>query len=392
MRQLLPFFAISLLAIYALFAWAHDGELDALGCHEDPVTTSYHCHKGQLEGREFVNRGEAEDALRASAEQKADDKADEQALSSVGNEGLKVLSWNLSKVGTERFEYDRVANILSEGDVVALQGVEFSKTGETSLTVITGLMSRKLNEKICKAWFKSDGGERAQHAFLWKENRVGYVEKSGEIRETCSEAPQVIHIPGKKINPSGAFYATFFHKAKKRMFVLASVHLQKPKKPAKEIPAFFKGINNLQWPTLLAGSFGISAKDKSFQDVKKMDFKPAFGSAKKGASDNFWAKNIAIVRSESIDLYERYPELSKAEVDKTVAGSFPLAAEVSFDLDEDQLKTEIVKKPARDKSSVGAPVPTPVKEDIEEEVPAPKPMKLEETVEDIESEEGQISH
>jgi hypothetical protein len=392
MRQLLPFFSISLLAIYALFAWAHEGELDALGCHEDPVTTSYHCHKGQLEGREFVNRGEAEDALKASAEQKADDKADEQALTDVGGEGLRVLSWNLSKVGTEKFEYDRVANILSEGDVVVLQGVEFTKTGETSLTVITGLMSRKLNEKICKAWFKSDGGERAQHAFLWKDSRVGYVEKNGEIRESCSEAPQVIHVDGKKINPLGAYYATFYHKSKKRMFVLASVHMPKSKKPAKEIPAFFKKIAGFQWPTLLAGSFGTGSRDKAFQDVKKLEFKPALGAIRKGATDNFWAKNLAIVRSESIDLYERYPELSKAEVDKTVAGSFPLAAEISFNLDEDQLKTEVIKKPLRDKSSIAPPVKAPVKEDVEEEIPEAKPMQLQDTSEDIESEESQTGN
>lgn len=394
MRQLLPFFLIALLSVYALLAWAHEGELDELGCHEDAITTSYHCHKGQLEGREFVNRGEAEDALKTTAEQKADDKADEQALTNVGGDGLRVISWNVSKVGTERFEYDRVANILSEGDIVALQGVEFSKSGETSLTVISGLISRKLNEKICKAWFKSEGGERGQHAFLWKEARVGFVEKSGEIRETCSEAPQVIHVSGKKVDPASPYFATFFHKGKKRMFVLASVHLaSKPKKPAKEIPAVFKKLTQFHWPTILAGSFGVSAKDKGFQDVKKMEFKSAIGATKKGSQDNFWAKDFAIVRSEAIDLYERYPELSKAEVDKTIAGSFPLSAEISFNLEDEQLKTEMIKKPARDKSSVGpASIAPPLKEDVEEDVPAPTPMQLQDTSEDIEAEEHQTSN
>ncbi len=386
MRQLLPFILTSLLAVYALLAWAHDGELDDLGCHEDPITSGYHCHKGALEGREFVSRAEAGDALQATAEQKLEDKADEHALASTGDDGLKVISWNVSKVGTERFEYDRVANILAEGDIVALQGVEFSKSGETSLTVISELVSRRLNEKICKAWFKSESGERGQHAFLWKETRVGFVEKSGEIRETCTSAPQVIRTEGKKIDPSAPYFATFFHKTKKRMFVLASVHLPaKPKKPAKEIPAIFKRLSAQPWPTILAGTFQVGAKDKAFQHVRKLDFKSAVGAAaKKGASDNFWIRNLAIVRSEAINLYERFPELSKNDVDKTVAGAFPLSAEISFSLEEaEAMKTELIKKPARDKSSIAPPKAEPVDDDL----PSPStPAVMDVPGEDLEAE------
>jgi hypothetical protein len=355
MRRLLPFILISMLSLYALLAWAHEAPLDDLGCHVDPITESYHCHKGQLEGREFVSRLEAEDALAATAEQKAEDKADEQSLSAGSSESsvLKVLSWNVNKVGTERFEYDRIANILSEADIIALQEVEFTKSGETSLTVISGLVARKLNEKICKAWFKTAGGDRARHAFLWRETRVGFVEKGGEIRETCTEAPQVIPLDGKKADPALPYFATFFHKSQKRMFVMASVHWdKKPKKPAKEIPAVFKKLEGLPWPTVLAGNLKVSLKDKAFHDVKKLNYKPAFGPVRKNLAENVWTKNLWIVRSEAIDLYERYPELEKKEVDKTVAGSFPVAAELSFEETADALKTEMVKKPSRDKSSV----------------------------------------
>lgn len=385
MRRLLPFFLISMLSVYALLAWAHDAEVDDLGCHDDPVTGGYHCHKGPLEGRDFVSRGEAEDALTSSAEQKADDKADEQSLNATAasSSGLKVISWNISKVGTERFENDRVANILSEGDIVALQEVEFSKTGETSLLVIAGLMTRRLNEKICKAWFKSSSGERGRHAFLWKESRIGYVEKTGEIREVCPEAPQVIAVDSKKIDASAVFHATFFHKQQKRMFVLASVHLPaKPKKTAKEIPALFKKLESQAWPTILTGNLKTSGKDKAFKDVLKMNFALAYGASLKSAPDVLWTKNLGVVRSEAIDLYERYPELSSEEVDKTVAGSFPLSAELTFSLEEaEPLKTELIKKPAgRNKSSV--------EEKFERETtPEPAPTQSMQNVhDDLESE------
>lgn len=375
MRRLLPFFLISLLSIYALLAWAHDAEVDDLGCHDEYITGTYHCHKGQLQGRDFITRDEAEDALTSSAEQKAGDKV------AAANNGLKVISWNVNKVGTQRFEYDRLASILSEGDIVALQEVEFSKTGETSLLIIAGLMSRRVNEKICKAWFKSSSGARGRHAFLWKESRVGYVEKTGEIREVCPEGPQVIFTDSKNIDVGSVFHATFFHKQQKRMFELASVHLpSKPKKPAQDIPALFKKVVAQSWPIILTGDFKTSSKDKSFQEVRKLNFAQAFATPRANATDTLWTKNLGVLRSEVIDLSERYPELTPEEINKTIAGASPLSVEVTFSKEEaDSLKTQMIKKPAgRNKSSLD--------KKPEKETPSTPTQSMQNVHDDLESE------
>ena len=386
MRRLLPFFLISLLSIYALLAWAHDAEVDDLGCHDEYITGTYHCHKGQLQGREFITRDEAEDALASSAEQNAGDKTVDQSLSPAAatNSGLKVISWNVNKVGTERFDYDRLANILGEGDIVALQEVEFSKSGETALMIIAGLVSRRVNEKICKAWFKSSSGARGRHAFFWKESRVGYVEKAGEIRDVCPEAPQVIFTDSKNIDASSIFHATFFHKQQKRMFVLASVNLpSKPKKPAQEIPALFKKLNAQAWPIILAGNLKTSSKDKSFQDVRKLNFAQAFASSSGRPMDMVWTRNLGLVRSEAIDLYERYPELAPKEVDKTIAGAFPVFVELTFSKEEaETLKTQMIKKPAaRNKSSL--------EEEHKKVTPSAATQSMQDVHDDLESETQQ---
>ena len=44
-------------------AYAHGGGLDVNGCHHDRKRGGYHCHRGELAGKKFSSRGEAEELL-----------------------------------------------------------------------------------------------------------------------------------------------------------------------------------------------------------------------------------------------------------------------------------------------------------------------------------------
>ncbi len=64
---LLPL-VVSFLTVAAVeFAHEHGGGLDSLGCHNDRKRGEYHCHRGELAGRTFASKVEAEKALAAGA-------------------------------------------------------------------------------------------------------------------------------------------------------------------------------------------------------------------------------------------------------------------------------------------------------------------------------------
>ncbi len=342
MRSLLPLLAITALSLYALFAFAGEVAPDALGCVIDDITGNYRCETGPLAGREFISQQEAEATLKLEQEKKSKDKEDE-AFAATYSVPLKLISWNLSTVGTKRFEYDRIAGVLGEADFVILQDVEFTASGETSLTVIAEMMSRQLNQRICKAWFKNNSGGRGRHAFLWKDKVVSYVGKNGAVEDRCPDAPVVIRVDGKKIDPNEPLMATFFLKTRRQMFNAVSVQMdQKPRKT--ELLSIFTKLAKLPWPAVVAGSFKTGAGDKALQETAKPHFKPAITRSGSGTA-NIWVKNLNVIRAEAVDLEDRFRELSAKDVAAMVAKNPPLLSELSFSAQEaDALRTQVVKR------------------------------------------------
>lgn len=381
MRSLLPLFLITGLSVYALLAFAGDDVPDKLGCVIDDITGNYRCETGPLAGREFVSAEEAEATLKAEADQKAKDKEDE-AFAATYTVPLKLMSWNFSGIGTERFEYDRIAGVLSDADFIVMQEVEFSPTGETALTVISDILSRKLNQRVCKGWFKNNSGGRARHAFLWKDKVISYVEKNGSIEDRCPDAPVVIRVDAKKLDPNEPYIATFYLKTRRQMFNAVSIQLdKKPKKAAKDITAVFTKLSKLPWPAVVAGNFKVSSGDKAFKDSQKLNFKPVMARSG-GATSNVWTKNLSVVNARAVDLHERFSDLKEKEVDAMISNYPPVLAEISFSPEEaDALRMQIVKrnkaaakaarlekkKPANDAPAKPAQQFLPVHDNLEEE-------------------------
>lgn len=276
---------------------------------------------------------------------------------------IQILGWNFSTIGISRTEYDRLAQVLADADISILQEVEFFKgTGESSLTSISKLLSRHMNERICIGWFKSMTGDRARTAFIWRNERVSFVEKNGELQENCGDAPVVMRIEGKKLDPQQLYMATFYFKPKKQMFTLASVHWDaKPKKGAdKELNKIFAKLDDIPFPLVLAGDFKIKGSDKAFKDSNKFEFKTALPAV---TEHNLWFKRMSLVRSGVVDFKERFPELEDNERD-AIASRPPVGIEISFSKKEaDALKLELTKKnPIRGAASVKSARPAKLKQ------------------------------
>lgn len=323
-----------------------------------------------MAGREFISIEEAKATLKAEEEKRAKDREDEAFAASI-NVPLKLMSWNLSAVGKNRFEYDRIAAVLAEADFTVFQEVEFTATGETPLLVIADILSRKTGERICKGWFKTDSGSRGRHAFLWKDKTVSYVEKSGAVNQSCSEAPVVMRVDAKKIAAEDFLTATFFLKSRRQMFNAISIMLEKKPKKSKSINAVFLSAAKSPWPVLIAGDFKIGAKDKLFATAAKQGFKPAMAND----AANLWTRNLTVVQIQNVDLQERFPDAEK------IADHSPLFASISFSPEEaDVLRTQLIQKSDRAERAATRPLKSKTRERKKA-----KPLDL---TEDIESEAG----
>jgi hypothetical protein len=268
---------------------------------------------------------------------------------------VQVLSWDFSTIGVSRTEYDRLAQVLADADISILQEVEFNGTGESALTSIARLLSKQMDEHICKGWFKSTSGERSRTAFIWRDKTVSYVDR-GEVKENCNDNPVVIQIESKKLDPEQLFTATFYFKPKRQIFTLASIRWKKkPKKAEKEVNKIFSKLDDLVFPLILSGNFKMKGSDKAFKDANKLNFTTALP---KITQQNLWIKNMSVVRSGVVDFNERFPELDDQERD-AIAAHAPIGAEISFSPAEaDALKLQLSKKaPARGAASVKPPRP-----------------------------------
>ncbi|MBX3021403.1 MAG: hypothetical protein KF799_06955 [Bdellovibrionales bacterium] len=307
---------------------------------------------------------------------------------------LNIVSWKLKK-GSFKYDVDRVASVIATADITVLQDIEFNENGETSVNVMANILEKRLNEKVCRGWFKNSAGKRNRFGFIWRDNQIAHVDKNGELRESCTQRPIVMRTETKDYG-----VATFFLKPNRRMFVLNALDLQEVKNPDREMPRLFRPHSESEWPVVYAGDTKTSVKNPAFKDVRKWNFKAAMsgGSVKgtkktvKRSLDNFWFKNLSLIVAEPINLYEQFPELNPSEVEAALGDTVPLRAEFTFsDQEAEAVQTQLIlKKKAKGPASVTPPVvykgPTypgavsekqlsSLKEDIESEAQSSEPDK-----------------
>ena len=49
---------LAVVGLAPALVWAHGGGLDKYGCHHDKKAGSYHCHRGEFQGKSFKSQEE----------------------------------------------------------------------------------------------------------------------------------------------------------------------------------------------------------------------------------------------------------------------------------------------------------------------------------------------
>ncbi len=74
-RRLLPLLCVATVCMaVAVPAQAHRAKLDEMGCHKDRASSYYHCHEGELAGRQFAQKTGAKRALKKLHKMQADEQ------------------------------------------------------------------------------------------------------------------------------------------------------------------------------------------------------------------------------------------------------------------------------------------------------------------------------
>lgn len=259
-----------------------------------------------------------------------------------GNPVLTVISWNVKRLGRHSFDF-RTSQILDGADVITLQEVNTSASGQHALNEMARGMTARTHEKICMALSEVPSGSQERYAYLWKDKRVAYVKADGQVLETCPASALTFRLGvrhAEKIAREPAF-GTFFFRPAARQFVLASIHLRPSgKKPHLEVPPLFSTFEAITVPLIVAGDYNLDSTHSAFSAAHQMRFVPAMKGVKTSLKmkkrelnkpyDNFWFRGINLRKTHVIDLFKAFPQMEAREIYNKISDHSPVVAEFDF--------------------------------------------------------------
>jgi hypothetical protein len=262
------------------------------------------------------------------------------------DERLILMSWNVKALAREGADYDRAALVLADADVVILHEMNLAGQGKGFLNVLGDLMEGKSKQKFCRAWVQAADGTRMPYGILWRESMVGYMEMNGEMHEECSSTPITIW---QHKDLHHGIHATFYTKMPRKVFELAAVFYDKKPKSAQQLGEIFHSAGSKQWPILMAGDFKIGARDSMFNEVGKSGYQTALDSTKRSGRaslENFWYKNAVLASSGTVNLYQRFGDSRRRDIEQGLSDLFPIAIEfrIRADPKEEQLASTLIAK------------------------------------------------
>ncbi len=261
---------------------------------------------------------------------------------SGGSKKLKMISWNVKRLGRESFDLASTT-LLDSADVITFQEVNKSDSGLEALKQIARGMSERLKEKICMGLSEVPSEARERFAYLWKDLRLAYVKADGTVLESCPSTAITIRLGVRyadKINREPAF-GTFFFRPTARQFVLASVHLlPSGKKPQLEVPHLFQTFEAISVPLVVAGDYNLDSTHSAFKAARQLRFEPALRGAKTSLKmkkrelskpyDNFWYRDLNLTRAGVIDLYKAFPQMEARTIYNNISDHSPIVGEFEF--------------------------------------------------------------
>lgn len=330
----------------SVFASAHPGGRDSLGCHRDKTAGNYHCHEGVLAGRAFASKAEAQAAFdeqnkTAAAPAPAPEPVPAPEANPDDANKFTVISWNVKKMGHKNLDVERIAMLLSDADLITFQEVNKGGPGQDAVRKIMALLSTR--EKMCWALSDPPSGALERYAYIWKNKKIAYVKTDGSILEDCTSSAVEVALDVKaadKIIREPAL-GTFYDKTAKRKFTFASIHLvPTQKRPQDEVPPLFESFDGYAGPLIIAGDFNLRPWHESFMIARQMKFLPALKldltslkSAKRELNapyDNFWYRELKLESKVVINLYDAFPNVPEEDIFNKISDHCPIKARFSF--------------------------------------------------------------
>lgn len=257
---------------------------------------------------------------------------------------LRILSWNTKHLGRANFDYESGALLLKDADVIALQEVNKSQSGEDALNRLAQLLQEKVGQKVCRGISEVPSGSTERYGFLWLNAKVSFVNSNGEVVKDCPVSALLVAVDkthADKIVREPAI-ATFKINGTNKTVKLASIHLvPTAKRPQDEVSWLFDALAKHDGTVIVGGDFNLDSTHESVQSAtKKHGFKAAFAGVKTSlkmkarqlneAYDNFFGRNITFDSAKVLNLYEFFSVMPQGKVYKDVSDHSPVAATFSF--------------------------------------------------------------
>ena len=183
-------------------------------------------------------------------------------------DNISFISWNIRDFGKTKNteELDRIADIVRDVDIVALQEVVAGPGGAQAVAHLADILNRKGSkwDYVVSNPTKSPKYATERYAFLWKTSRIK-VEKRGNL---ISELDSLVD--------REPFFIDFYKNGRK-LSVINFHSRPHDKNPESEIAAITDYLKKSyrQTPLLLVGDFNVDEKKPVFDNLKNMGFRTA---------------------------------------------------------------------------------------------------------------------
>ena len=195
------------------------------------------------------------------------------SFSGFAQEQISLISWNIRDFGRTKNseELDRMANILRDADIVAIQEVVSGYGGAQAVAKLADNLNRKGAkwDYVISNPTHSSKYVTERYAFIWKTKNIKIKNRGELITELDSLVDRE------------PFFLDFFIKGQK-LTVLNFHSRPHDKNPEAEITAITQYLLGLdiKSPLILAGDFNVNEKGSVFTPLKEAGFKASIVNKK----------------------------------------------------------------------------------------------------------------
>ncbi len=268
------------------------------------------------------------------------------AFSSTVYADFTVVSWNAKHLGRKNQDLASAAQLLIEGDIIAVQEVNSSESGKNALSSLTITLQKLTNSHYCFAYSEIPTDAKERYALIWKQDLINYVTTKGEVLATCPKVAITLRLGSagaEKIVREPAV-GVFLETSTNKKFHLATIHLvPTAKKPENEVPHLFSTVDGLpgKYPRLIVGDFNLGSDHVAFTAAKSSSYVPAFSGAVKTSLkqkkreysqpyDNMWGKDLTFQKAKVWDVFKQFSQFSAQTVYRDISDHAPIQATVTL--------------------------------------------------------------